>query len=228
MAAARSLRLCCLLGALRVVRPTVYQLNFREVRNVPYDGVSIAEVALYGLDGSQIAISAAANPGGSILLPWESADSAIDGTLQYKWYDHNTFALTGSSRLLLTIPDGVTVGSYNLWTANGPERRDPISWDFGILWPNGTVVELSRVDGASPPLARRQPYSSTPFPAISSPPPPSLPPLAPPPPPAGDVYILAFDAVRDSPFDGIQLGEVSLYGADGVALPIIDAISPDD
>ena len=214
-------RLACVLACayVGVAGSTTYQFNFTAVRAVQFDGVALAEVALYSLNGSAIPISGASNPGGTLAVWWEHAGLAIDGNLATKWHDHTCVAtpcfhstFASSSVLLLQVPDGIVVANYNLWTANGPERRDPVSWSLGIRWPNGTVMELSQVDGVSPPSARQQPFSPTPFPAISSPPSPLAPPSPRPPPPDGDVYLLAIDAVRAQPFvngqphiDGVQV-----------------------
>ena len=99
---------------------------------------------VFGADGSPISVQSAANPGGSVETGTSNANQdaskVIDGNngvaqgdAQTKWYDGN-FATKGQSELVLTLSSSTYVTSYGLyrpWDTN--KKRDPISWQFGIV-----------------------------------------------------------------------------------------------
>ena len=95
------------------------------------------------------------------------------------------------SALVLTFEAAAPIGSYEFVTAKGGlglERRDPTSWVLSIVEADGSLHELSRVDGADPPMERQASYGVAsavlpPSPPVLPPPSPVLPPAAPPAPP---------------------------------------------
>ena len=156
-----------------------YQFVFTAVRNRhTIDGVQLSEIELYDANGVKVSISGASNPGGEPGNIWEEASSVVDGSVQTKWYDAS-FHKNGNATLILQLSTPTEVTSYQLYTATKPDRRDPVSWSFGIL--HGSTYEvLSTVRGTVPVLNRRVPYQAVVFSAYMSPPPsPTRPPPSP-------------------------------------------------
>ena len=172
-------------------RPTsdVYQFVFTSVRGGSTSILSLAEIRLFDIEGKQVIISEANNPGGEYANPFELPQSAIDGNVQSKWLDTNFYG-EATLRLHLALP--VHVAQYELITTAGTAaawnlKRDPTGWNFGILRGGETFEVLSTVAGFTPPDDRSTSYGR--FYSIMPPAPPSpnLPspssPLSIPPPP---------------------------------------------
>ena len=106
---------------------------------------------------------------------YRAAVATTTGFLRDTAYDANG----RTSTVHLKLGGVAQVDSYQLFTATGADRRDPIAWTFGIVR-GGVYQVLSSVTGASPPYARGAGYGANFF-AINPPPP--TPPMAPPTPP---------------------------------------------
>ena len=106
-------------------------------------------------------------------------------------HDGNFGTNAKTSRLVLELQSSVHVASYELYTARDAQRRDPISWQFGLLYGAGTGSEtfevLSSYSGVLPTGGRSASYGQR-FYTFAPPPPPS-------PPPMGQVFQFRFSAL---------------------------------
>jgi hypothetical protein len=145
---------------------TFYQFVFTKVRG-PFESgtemLQISEVKLFGGDGALVPV-AATNPGG-VSNAWQMAEKVMDGSegKGSKWLDQNVrdvsvvpadaAATVVHSVLRLELAAPAQVHRYEIFTANDVERRDPVSWDFGI-WREGEGFQVlsSVVDFAAPEL----------------------------------------------------------------------------
>jgi hypothetical protein len=213
-----------------------YQIIITDSRIDNYDGVQLSEIKLYGLFGQQLFPVAAHNPGGQQTNGNEGPENLIDGNLNNKWYDAN-YATSSPKRatIVLQLEEAQVVSSYELFTSPAtPRRRDPTSWEFGILRKHtNTFEKLSEVIGFRTPYDRSASFGAR-FNVLGESPPPPPPPLAPspptpppappsppnppnPPPRPPDVkfkvYEIDFVAIRNMPnTDGIALGAIAMFG----------------
>ena len=110
--------------------------------------VAPQEIKLYtaGADGlEELDIVEATNPGGDYSLNSNQvADpNLFDGVWAAgtpPWLDAS-FVTLGTSTLQIEIGVSTTVGSYELFTANSPDKRDPVSWRFGFRNDAGDFVQ---------------------------------------------------------------------------------------
>ena len=137
------------------------------------DGVQLSEINLFTSDG-EVNLIAASNPRGSDTRN-QGAMNLIDNNNTTKWYDGN-FQVNQNSTVILYINHSAPaqVVQYQLWSADVPRRRDPVSWTFGILGDDGTYHIWSTVQGAESPEARDSPYPT--YFSAFNPPSPPLPP----------------------------------------------------
>ena len=160
--------------------------------------------------------------------------SLIDGSYDSKW--RGSLAAGGSVTVRLELTAAAPVTRYDLFTANDPLRRDPVSWRFGVYrGDTDSFTVLTRVSEMEPPAARGASYSGGyGFSAITPPSPPATPTPNPPPPPLPPFapgyeftwYQFVFDGVRGPARDAFQLSEVVLYGADDVRIHVLEATNP--
>ena len=221
-----------------------YMIRFTDVKgqaNGFLDGIQLSEIIFYNAAGNPIDVALATNPGGE-QPENELAQNLFDGSTSSKWFDGN-FATNSpmGSDLVFHIGSLEEVVTYQFVTANDQERRDPVSWQFGIWHGESQGFEvLSTVTGANAPAARYTSYPTT-FgahmpPSMPSPPspPPSLPyppysPPVPPSPPGYSVYEFEFTAKRYPPVgstDGIQLQALVLVDYNGDMLLVTDVTNP--
>eukprot|EP00966_Prymnesium_polylepis_P114938 2656211-Prymnesium_polylepis.1 len=82
--------------------------------------MQLAEVKLYGVDGGELSVVHAANPGGYHYSSWEGVASSFDNDLSTKWLDLNVSKPDGSqhSVLVLTLASAAPVARYDLFTGN--------------------------------------------------------------------------------------------------------------
>ena len=67
------------------------------------------------------------------------------------------------------IPFLWQVTHYELWTAKDRPQRDPTSWQFGIVRPDGSFEVLSEMSEVDPPYKRESRYEQTsPCPSCSA------------------------------------------------------------
>lgn len=216
-----------------------------------HDAVQLSEIKLWDATGTTpVSIVGASNPGNNNPNRNELVDKLIDGDVtDYKWVDTG-FGATAESLVVLTLSSAAEVGFYELFTAKDTSRRDPTTWEFGIMWGN-TRQKLSAIADFDPPHDRSASYGQ--IPAISSPPPSSPPPPSPSPPappfpppappsppappapppqppsrPASNRYKFEFNGVR-SPEEGaggIQLSQLKVYDTAGDELTIAALANP--
>lgn len=128
-------------------------------------------MALWGVDGSQLVVETAANPGGNSPNSGQVASKALDARLDTKWLDSN-FISNGHSLLTLVLPAAALVSRYELFTANDAKYRDPVSWVFGLVRADGTYEPLSWATGFDVPSARQTSFGAHTYVVQPSPPPP--------------------------------------------------------
>ena len=215
----------------------VYQFVFDAVRGPAVDGIQLSQIVLYGSDYTPLTIARVVPTSEEQLSPPDAAEhpmSLIDGSYDSKW--RGSLAAGGSVTVRLELPVAAPVTRYDLFTANDPLRRDPVSWRFGVYrGDTDSFTVLSRVAAMDPPAARGASYSSGyGFSAISPPSPPTSPLPAPPPPPLPPFapgtqfawYQFVFDSMRGPSPNAMQLSEVVLYGADDAPLTVLGATNP--
>ena len=163
----------CAIAAATTNVPREYFFNFTAVRALPYDAIQLSSVVLVGRDAKLLSIVAASNPGGQ-----SPADQGPNNLLLYqpesvvKWMD-GQFGSIHSSLLQLRLASPDHVGAYWLLTAGDLPRRDPLSWSFGAILPDGSYTVLHTVDEARPPLERNSLFDA--FYLVAPPPPPHSP-----------------------------------------------------
>lgn len=161
----------------------------RPFRSQPADGIQLAEVVLYGPQLAVLPIANVANPAGSQPSEGQSAGRVADGELSTKWMDAHfgseasvesydgdtdgvavgdsdgvtrTRATSGASQLVLELDAPHEVTAYELFTGNDNPKRDPTSWVlYRLSESRAAWIEISRVDGANPPLQRKASYGIT-------------------------------------------------------------------
>ncbi|KAL1499234.1 hypothetical protein AB1Y20_013739 [Prymnesium parvum] len=225
---------------------TRYQFIFRSIRDPTSSVLALAEVLLFGLDGEQVPVLEALNPGGGVASSSQLAGAVIDGWNGSKWLDTNFY---GSSVLQLILSSAQPVVQYELITSPGDtdaERaRDPTGWAFGILGSDDRFDVLHTLSGVVPPYApatsygkfwvyspppSQPPVSPIPSPHPSPTYPPRRPPLPPPPafppPRLENVYQFRFTSVRDPSTTIVSLSEVVLLDADGQQVVITEIVNP--
>lgn len=216
----------------------LYQFEFTSAR----DGgntIQLSEIELYTLGGAKIPVmkSYEYNPDREPLALFDASGSSPLGR---KWVDTS---LNGLSRIQFVIPSGVVPNSYRFYTGNDNPGRDPVSWSFAsVAWGSPPSVNvISTVSNFEPPYVRRESYgtlwvnwppappspppSSPPVsppppapPSPPSPPPPSAPPSAPPPSPPSPIVRFQFTGVRGTSTTSLQLADIYLYDAAGLAI----------
>lgn len=147
-------------------------------------GVQLSYLVMRDAQGDVIPITNIENPGGMQAINQRASNLMIEpksGAVN-KWYDESIID-TGVSEIVITFATSSAVMSYELFTANDNECRDPVSWRMGMFDSRGDHLYVSRVDNFVPPKERKRnfgvPFWAT-FPPM--PPPPSPPPLPPMPP----------------------------------------------
>ena len=88
----------------------------------------ISELQLRDAAGNPITVQDASNPGGS--SPPNGAQDAMlafDGSTVTKWTDLDFD--TNKHSILRVVPEG-NVASYEVFTANDNQRRDPVAWSI--------------------------------------------------------------------------------------------------
>lgn len=242
-----------------------YRFTFTGLRDPSSaNGLQISEVELF--DGAeQLAVTTASSPGitpninqqevhaidGASILRTRSrhpppicpvcpsadfAPVARAGDTSTKWFETGILT-SGTAVLTLRLAKAAQVASYQLYTADDVEARDPVSWRLERLEDDGSYLLLSSVSGFVPPTARGTRFKDsrfeTPAPSPNPPPPappghppsPPSPPGPPPSPPGSDAYQFVFTAVRKD-LGIIELSEVRLYDAAGSRLDILEASNP--
>ena len=213
-----------------------YYFDFTAVRDMSNnDGVQLSEIKIYDTSGAEVPIVAVSNPDGLTVRASEYPSNLIDGDLSTKWHD----GTPTPNLIILKLSSETTVASYELFTANDPVRRDPVSWTFGILR-DGVREPLSDVTDQNPTLTRGASYGA---PYVSKfPPPPSPMPASPPSPPMQPqppafpprvphpneaIYEFVFSSVASSPVDGVQLSALVMYDFNRNPLPIVSITNID-
>ena len=215
----------------------VYQFVFDAVRGPAIDGIQLSQIVLYGSDYTPLTIARVLPTSEEQLSPPDAAEhpmSLIDGSYDSKW--RGSLAAGGSVTVRLELAVAAPVTRYDLFTANDPLQRDPVSWRFGVYrGDTDSFTVLTRVAEMDPPAARGASYSGGyGFSAISPPSPPTSPLPAPPPPPLPPFapgtqfawYQFVFDGARGPAPNALQLSEVVLYGADDAPLTVLGATNP--
>merc|ERR1719478_1023912 len=146
---------------------------------------------------------------------------------------------TGGSCLVLEVAENFHCTKYKLHLADENAHRDPRSWTFGLLHPDGTYEVTNTEADAIEDETRSSVhtfFTYTPPEPPSPPNPPGFPPYLPPPsplpspppsppvppsPPAASIYKFEFTAVRGPQADAVQLSEIRVYGAGGVPLEVM-------
>ena len=82
---------------------------------------------------------------------WISGNDGVvtDGTC---WLDSSILTGTSTVRLQLTAP--AHVAYYQLFTNKNSDKRDPTSWQFGIVRSDGSFELLATETDYTPPTAR--------------------------------------------------------------------------
>ena len=159
------------------------------------------------------------------------------GDVSTKWFETGILT-SGTAVLDLRLAKAAQVTSYQLYTADDVEARDPVSWRLERLEDDGSYLLLSSVSDFVPPTKREWMFKEsgpfqTPAPSPNPPPPappghppsPPSPPGPPPSPPGSEWYQFHFTAVRKD-LGIIELSEVRLYDAADNELTIVEASNP--
>ena len=116
-----------------------YVFVFDAVRGPTLKGIALSGVVLYDVDGAEVEVVDASNPGGSNLDgDNEGALQLIDGDNTTKWYSaeshlkENGIHKEGPAYLVLKLASPTFVAGYKLVTADDNPARDPAGWRFGI------------------------------------------------------------------------------------------------
>ena len=142
-----------------------YRFVFTEARGPRIDGVQLSRVTLYNKEHQAIPLISAKSPGAVDLNSFQRAGELVQKVTAYdgltraepnktrQWY---AGALPAALDLLLEVPS--RIAAYELHTAHTQSRRDPISWLFGAIRPDGRFVVLRSVSRAEAPIPRLESY----------------------------------------------------------------------
>ena len=151
-------------------------------------GVQLAELRLYGPNGTLVNVSSVTSHRGVSPSGFEAVNAA-DSLLSTTWLAVGNSTAT----LLVVLPQQAEVGAYELFTGSADATNDPTAWTFGELVQNSgyscdmvdgsnvvccdglPVRVLSVVNGANPPMDRLSSYGRHDVGST----PPSPPPLTP-------------------------------------------------
>ena len=129
------------LGGVVAALPVELSFNFTAVRNpaAGEGGIQLSEVKLFDAEGNQVEVFNFSNPGGQ--NPSNQPPSMLfDGETSTKWMDYHSFSETGSA--LLNLSAMAFPASYQLFTANDQDRRDPTAWTLSARSVCGWWVSL--------------------------------------------------------------------------------------
>ena len=192
-----------------------YMFRFTKARDPTSTGIQMSEVKFYSSTGNEINISLILGTGTT--AGNEGPDKLIDGDLTTKWYDVNFKKTDGTylSNVGMHLGTLDIVHSYEIYTANDNENRDPVSWKFGefsytkLAETGDGFTQLSEVNDFDAPTARSAPYNLrfiayTPPSPPNPPAPPPVPPknLSPPSPPGSTIYQFKFTSVYSAKDNG--------------------------
>ena len=142
-----------------------YQFKFTKLNTGPanYDGIQLGEIVLLDMNGESIPISSVTNPGGKQLTDKQVPNNLRDGDPNTKWFDAAFDKENPQSIIEITLSEPTLVNSYELYTARdadggGPTKRDPVSWEFSMVFDDGTTRALTTHNDVTPPEARGTKY----------------------------------------------------------------------
>merc|ERR1740130_2080015 len=148
------------------------------------EGIQLSGIQLFDAAGELIPIANATNPLGINPNQFQHAPRLIDKNPSSKWFDQRISTIPYESKIVLGLASVAEVVTYDLIAANDVPKRDPVSWDFGILRGDDFEVLSSVRDmehKGEETVARYGSFGG--FSVISPPSPPTEPGTSPSPPP---------------------------------------------
>ena len=207
----------------RTQTSTTLRFSFTRIRGEAGE-LALGQLKLYDAAGVDLQPTSYSAPQYS---PATGPGNLFDGTSGTQWRD-DTFAasvgMVGSSTLTVTVP-GVPA-AYEFVTYFKQMKRDPLVWTVSVQNACGGFSQVSSEDVGILDPGRSASYTPgsaftidvASIPNACEPSPPS-----PPSTPSGDLYQFVFTGVRGPNVDGIQLGEIELFDAEGSKLHVLEA-----